>query len=81
MFCVAAIPHIAAALDALEIFATGASWDGTRSLAAPMSVDGFRSATSWNGPDIILRLSIGLEDEKELWEDIERLLSVLETTQ
>lgn len=81
VFCAAATPHIAAALDALEIFAIGASWGGTRSLAAPMSVDGFRSATSWTGPDIILRLSIGLEDERELWDDIERLLAMLEKAQ
>jgi cystathionine beta-lyase len=70
--------HVEAALDALEIFAIGASWGGTRSLAAPMSIDGFRSVGSWTGPDIILRLSIGLEDEQELWADIERLLANIE---
>lgn len=73
-----ASPHIAAALDALRIFAIGASWGGTRSLAAPMSVEGFRSATSWSGPDVVLRLSIGLEDENELWADIERLLATID---
>ena len=71
-------PHVARALDALEIFAIGASWGGTRSLAAPMSVEGFRSATSWSGPNVVLRLSIGLEDEGELWADIERLLAGIE---
>lgn len=70
--------HVAAALDALQVFAIGASWGGTRSLAAPMSIEGFRSATSWSGPDVILRLSIGLEDERELWADIERLLASIE---
>ncbi|MFO0993966.1 MAG: PLP-dependent transferase [Hyphomicrobiales bacterium] len=74
-----ASPHVAGALDALRLFAIGASWGGTRSLAAPMSVAGFRSATSWSGPDVVLRLSIGLEDEKELWADIERLLARIET--
>ncbi|MDZ7874054.1 MAG: PLP-dependent transferase [Rhizobium sp.] len=73
-----ATPHVAAALDALEIFAIGASWGGTRSLAAPMSLKGLRSATSWSGPDLVLRLSIGLEDENELWADIERLLARIE---
>lgn len=67
--------HVASALDALRIFAIGASWGGTRSLAAPMSIEGLRSATAWSGPDVILRLSIGLEDEGELWADIERLLA------
>jgi cystathionine beta-lyase len=70
--------HVASALDTLKVFAIGASWGGTRSLAAPMSVEGFRSATLWSGPDVILRLSIGLEDEHELWADIERLLTSME---
>ena len=70
--------YVASALDELEIFAIGASWGGTRSLVAPMSIDGFRSATRWAGPDVILRLSIGLEDETELWADIERLLASIE---
>ncbi|MCM2474560.1 cystathionine beta-lyase [Rhizobium sp. CG5] len=73
-----ATPHVAAALDALTLFAIGASWGGTRSLAAPMSIDGFRSATAWSGPNVILRLSVGLEDEGELWADIERLLVDIE---
>ena len=71
--------EVAAALDALKLFAIGASWGGTRSLAAPMSIDRFRSATSWSGPDVILRLSIGLEDEGELWTDIERFFNRLES--
>jgi cystathionine beta-lyase len=71
--------EVAAALDALKLFAIGASWGGTRSLAAPMSIDRFRSATSWSGPDVILRLSIGLEDEGELWTDIERFFKRLES--
>lgn len=73
-----AAAHVATALDTLRVFAIGASWGGTRSLAAPMSINGFRTATSWDGPDVILRLSIGLEDETELWADIERLLDTLE---
>jgi cystathionine beta-lyase len=77
-FTAAASDHVAAALDALRLFAIGASWGGTRSLAAPMTIDRFRTATSWLGPDVILRLSIGLEDEKELWADIERFLVGLE---
>ncbi|MBB1251433.1 PLP-dependent aspartate aminotransferase family protein [Rhizobium sp. G21] len=79
VFTEEASTQVAASLDALKIFAIGASWGGTRSLAAPMSIKGFRSATAWNGPDVILRLSIGLEDEKELWDDMERFLGVLET--
>lgn len=70
--------YVAPALDAFTVFAIGASWGGTRSLAAPMSIEGFRSATSWPGPSLILRLSVGLEDEGELWADIERLLASIQ---
>jgi cystathionine beta-lyase len=75
VFKTEAAAHVASALNTLQVFAIGASWGSTRSLAAPMSIDGFRTATSWSGPDVILRLSIGLEDEAELWADIERLLA------
>lgn len=78
-FTAAASNHVAAALDAFQLFAIGASWGGTRSLAAPMTIDRFRTATCWAGPAVILRLSIGLEDESELWADIERFLASLET--
>lgn len=78
LFKEGASQHVSSALDALNVFAIGASWGGTRSLAAPMSIDRFRSATSWPGPNVILRLSIGLEDEGELWDDIERLLASIE---
>jgi cystathionine beta-lyase len=70
--------HVSAALDALRLFAIGASWGGTRSLAAQMAVARFRTATSRNGAEVILRLSIGLEEEEELWADIERFLMALE---
>lgn len=70
--------QVAPALDALTLFAIGASWGGTRSLVAPMPVRANRTATSWQGPDLALRLSIGLEDEGELWADLERFLAALE---
>lgn len=70
--------RVSAALDAFRLFAIGASWGGTRSLVAPMPVARHRSVTSWTRPDVVLRLSIGLEDEAELWADIERFLQALE---
>ncbi len=51
---------------------------GTRSLVAPMPVARHRSVTPWTRTDVVLRLSIGLEDEAELWADIERFLQALE---
>lgn len=77
-FAPAVAPLVPGALDALRLFAIGASWGGTRSLVAPMPVRASRTATEWAGSDLALRLSIGLEDEVELWEDIERFLAALE---
>jgi cystathionine beta-lyase len=67
--------HVDAALGRLRIFALGASWGGTRSLIAPLpaSADGSSS--------MILRISIGLEDEADLWEDLEALLAELSAQQ
>ena len=79
-FTEAASGKIADALDAFQLFVIGASWGGTRSLAAPMTVDGFRSATRWNGGDVILRLSIGLEDEEEIWADMQRFFDRLDAS-
>ncbi|MCV3768125.1 trans-sulfuration enzyme family protein [Rhizobium sp. TRM95796] len=67
----AAIPHVAVALDTLKTFAIGASWGGTRSLMAPMPIKHYRSATQWDGEDLILRVSVGLEDPDDLMTDIE----------
>jgi len=69
--------RVAPALDAFRLFAIGASWGGTRSLAAPMPVVAHRTAQPWTRPDVVLRLSIGLEDEAELWQDLESFLTAL----
>lgn len=73
-----AVEHVPAALDALKTFAIGASWGGTRSLVAPMPVKANRSATTWEGDDLILRLSIGLEAEEELMADLRRMMAAIE---
>lgn len=67
--------HAAAALDVLRTFAIGASWGGTRSLIAPMPVKQNRSASQWHGEDLVLRVSIGLEDLDDLKADIEAFLA------
>lgn len=64
-------------LSRMEVFAIGASWGGTRSLVAPMSVKSERQVKPWTGDGTILRLSIGLEDPVDLWEDLERFFAVL----
>lgn len=65
------------ALSALKVFSIGASWGGTHSLIAPMSVKSDRVVKPWTeGP--ILRISIGLEDPEDLWRDLDALLRALE---
>ena len=66
-----------AALGGLEVFAIGASWGGTRSLLATQEVAGERSAVPWTEPGTLLRVSIGLEDEADLWADLSGLLDRL----
>lgn len=71
-------PVLSAALSAMKLFAIGASWGGTRSLVAPMSVTSDRTAVPWTEQGGILRLSIGLEDPDDLWNDLAGLLRALE---
>jgi cystathionine beta-lyase len=70
-------PFLEAALSAMKVFAIGASWGGTHSLAAPMSVKNDRVVTPWTEEGTILRLSIGLEDPEDLWEDLEQMFAAL----
>ena len=70
--------HLDAALTALKVFAIGASWGGTRSLIAPMSVKDDRTVNPWTHEGTILRISIGLEDPDDLWADLDALLVALE---
>lgn len=72
-----AVPHVAVAMNVFGVFAIGASWGGTRSLAAPMPVKRHRTANEWLGEDLLLRLSIGLESEDELSADLDRFLAEL----
>lgn len=66
--------RLGAALRALKLFAIGASWGGTRSLIAPLSVKADRTAVTWPHEGPILRISVGLEDPDDLWNDLECML-------
>lgn len=70
--------ELEAALSALRIFAIGASWGGTRSLIAPMAIKGDRTISPWTPEGTVLRISIGLEDPDDLWNDLDALLVALE---
>ncbi|WP_315778580.1 MULTISPECIES: trans-sulfuration enzyme family protein [unclassified Bradyrhizobium] len=65
------------ALGQLRLFAIGASWGGTHSLIAPMDVAADRTMRPWNPAEGLVRLSIGLEEPGELWEDLSRFLDAL----
>ncbi|MBI1219379.1 MAG: aminotransferase class I/II-fold pyridoxal phosphate-dependent enzyme [Rhodobacteraceae bacterium] len=73
----AAEPKLEAALNGLRVFALGASWGGTRSLIAPMSVAGARVNDHPRNARTILRLSIGLEDPADLTADVDTLFDAL----
>lgn len=66
----AAEAHLETALDALKVFAIGASWGGTRSLVAPMGIRKSRVGKHPRNQRIILRFSIGMEDPADLWDDL-----------
>ncbi|MEK1929372.1 MAG: aminotransferase class I/II-fold pyridoxal phosphate-dependent enzyme [Pararhizobium sp.] len=77
VFAPEASSHVPGALNTLKTFAIGASWGGTRSLMAPMPVTPNRSATTWHGSDMVLRISVGLEALEDLQADIVSLFADL----
>ncbi|RWX81437.1 cystathionine beta-lyase [Neorhizobium lilium] len=67
-----ALERLDDALGQLSIFAIGASWGGTRSLIAPLSLGSERSITSAStlaGP--VVRISVGVEDEEDIQNDLQ----------
>jgi len=59
-------------VDALELFGIGASWGGFESLATVANVVSARTCTDWSNAGPIVRLHIGLEDPKDLIDDLAR---------
>jgi len=64
-------------IDALAHFGIGFSWGGYESLVVPSDPAKIRTATRWDDPDSLLRLSIGLEDPADLIADLERGFAAL----
>lgn len=62
-------------IDALELFGIGYSWGGFESLALPADPARIRTATSWPKENLLVRLSIGLEDPGDLTADLGRGLA------
>ena len=61
-------------VDALAHFGIGYSWGGYESLALPVEPSRCRTATKWDGGTVI-RLSIGLEDVRDLIDDLTQALN------
>jgi cystathionine beta-lyase len=72
--------NLGPAMTGLGVFAIGASWGGTRSLVATVSVAGERTAVPWTETGTILRISVGLEDPDELWADLEFMFAKLDAS-
>lgn len=64
-------------LDQLKVMAIGASWGGTRSLVAPMSVKDARKFGQAEHQRVFLRINIGLEDQEDLRADLNNLFDIL----
>ncbi|AXS42621.1 cystathionine beta-lyase [Breoghania sp. L-A4] len=58
-------------LDALSLFGLGYSWGGYESLALWAQPRSARSATTWEAAGPLVRLHVGLEDTRDLIEDLE----------
>lgn len=62
---------IAAFLDDLELFGMGYSWGGYESLIILADPTSYRTATTWDNTNPLLRLHIGLEAVEDLIADLE----------
>lgn len=63
-------PAVFAMIDHLKYFGIGASWGGFESLVRLIPMQGYRSAVPWTSQSPCLRLHIGLENPKDLIEDL-----------
>ena len=68
---------VTAFVNALKLFAIGASWGGYESLVTAPQPETIRSATAWNPGGPTVRFHIGLEDPADLIADIEQALARL----
>lgn len=62
-------------VDALSLFGIGASWGGYESLALVAQPERLREHRQWTGDAPVVRLHIGLEDPRDLIDDLSRAFS------
>lgn len=70
--------ELAGAVEALELFAIGASWGGTRSVIAVLDQPPQRTASTLLHDGPIVRLSVGIEHIDDLRADLERAFARLD---
>lgn len=79
VFSVVIPPHAEEALPdlltAAKTFSIGASWGGTHSLLAPMTITRATDKDAHKGT--ILRINVGLEDEDDLWADLHPIIEAI----
>lgn len=71
---------VAAMLDDLALFGMGYSWGGFESLIIPFDCSTYRTATKWEPGGPALRIQIGLEDVKDLQNDLDAGFARLRAT-
>jgi cystathionine beta-lyase len=62
--------RVAAMLDGMRLFGMGWSWGGFESLIIPTWPERVRTATAWDPGGPVLRLHIGLEEPRDLIDDL-----------
>ncbi|OYY68186.1 MAG: cystathionine beta-lyase [Sphingomonadales bacterium 28-55-16] len=70
-------PVLASAIEAMNQFAIGASWGGTKSVVAVLEQPPLRTATAAPHDGPVVRLSIGLEHPGDLTASLEEGLDIL----
>lgn len=66
-------------VEALQLFAIGASWGGFESLVLPSDPTAIRTAVPWSEEGHLVRLHAGLEDIDDLINDVKQALERMNT--
>jgi cystathionine beta-lyase len=74
-------PVLAKAVEAMDQFAIGASWGGTKSVVAVLDTPPLRTATSSPHDGPVVRLSIGLEHPDDLARSLAEGFDILASAQ
>jgi cysteine-S-conjugate beta-lyase len=64
-------------IESLNLFGIGWSWGGYESLVVPVDLADKRSAAALDRPGPIVRLQIGLEDVRDLIDDLTQALETV----